>query len=179
VIHLRSRDSVVRWPSCRACITSLTASDFLTPIVIRPFKVSSVSGDIVSLGDNLSPGGEVVFGSTRRRGVFPCSWTFGPYFRSIRCRHRFSTATERNAVPHGGYIMARLAAVEAIYKNTFISTSNVLFDISLILGESSQIFCLDISFSYSFGNGVFYFRYRENKQSSSRTTSQVCLVNVS
>lgn len=178
MIHLRSRDSVVRWPSCRACITSLTASDFLTPIVIRPFKVSSVSGDIVSLGDNLSPGGDVVFGSTRRRGVFPCSWTFGPYFRSIRCRHRFSTATERNAVPHGGYIMAKLAAVEAIYKNTFISTSNVLFDISLNLRRYLRSLYYT-SVSYTCGNGVFYFRYRENKQSSSRTTSQVCLVNVS
>jgi hypothetical protein len=179
VIHLRSRSLVFLRPSDRACMTSLTASDFLTPIFIRPFRVSSVSGDIVSLGDNLSLGGDVVFGSTRRRGDFPCSWTLGTVFRSIRCRHRFSTATERSAVPHGGYSTARLAAVEAIYKNTFISTSNVLFDISLSLGESSQIFYLGTSFSNSCGNGVFYFRYRENKQSSSRTTSRVCLVNVS
>jgi hypothetical protein len=173
VIHLRSRSFVERWPSDCACMTSLTASALLSPIFIRPFRVSFASGD------NLSPGGDVVFGSTRRRGVFPCSWTFGPVFRSIRWRHRFSTATERSAVPHGGCSMARLAAVEDIYKNTFISTSNVLFDISLSLGESSQIFCLGTSVSYTCGNGVFYFRYRENKQSSSRTTSQVCLVNVS
>lgn len=176
MIHLRSRSFVERWPSDCARMTSLTASALLSPIVIRPLMESSASGVIVSLGDDLSLGGEVLLCSTR--GGFFRSWTCGPVFRSIRCRHRFITATERNAVPHGGYSMARLAEVDAMYRNTFISVSNVPSWIFLNLRRYLRNPCCT-SYAYSFDNGVSCFRYRESRQSSSRTTSRVYLKIVS
>lgn len=173
VIHLRSRSFVERWPSCRACNTSLTASVLLSPIFIRPFRVSSASGDIWSLG-----GGDVDFCSTRRLGTFLCSWTCGPVFRSIRWRHRFITATDKNAVPHGGYITARLAEVVAMYRNTFISVSNVPFYMFLNLGTSHRSLYYT-SYAYSGDIGVSYFRCIGNRQCSSQTTIAIFLVRVS
>ena len=153
-------------------MTSLTASVLLSPIFIRPFRVSSASGD------NLSPGGDVVFCSTRRRGVFFCSWTCGPVFRSIRWRHRFITATDKNAVPHGGYITARLAEVVAMYRNTFIRTSNDPSYISLSL-ETSHRSSYCTYHAYTCDNDASYSRCIGNRQCSSQTTNRVCLVSVS
>lgn len=155
-------------------MTSLTASVLLSPIFIRPFRVSSASGDIWSLG-----GGDVDFCSTRRLGTFFCSWTCGPVFRSIRWRHRFITATDKNAVPHGGYITARLAEVVAMYRNTFIRTSNDPSYISLSLGEYFQISYWGTYHAYTCDNDASYSRCIGNRQSSSQTTNRVCLVSVS